>query len=137
MTLCDSSFLVALLGEGAVNTQHYRSVLGRIEAPLTLTWPCMTESMHLIHKRGGGWPRQKILLRLFASSFFDMFEIKRSDYERLSDLMEQYKDRPMDFADASLVLAAEKTGERRILTLDSDFLFYRINKKESFEILTL
>jgi len=38
-----------------------------------------------------------------------------------------YCDRPMDLADATLVLAAEKTGYHQILTLDSDFLFYRIN----------
>ena len=43
----------------------------------------------------------------------------------------------MDLADASLVLAAEKTGERQILTLDSDFLVYRINGKEAFEILKI
>ena len=41
----------------------------------------------------------------------------------------------MDLADATLVLVAEKVGERRILTTDSDFLFYRIAGKESFEII--
>ena len=41
----------------------------------------------------------------------------------------------MDLADATLVLTAEKTGENRILTLDSDFLFYRISNCNSFNIL--
>ena len=41
----------------------------------------------------------------------------------------------MDLADASLVLAAEKTGYQQILTLDSDFLFYRIADRNSFEII--
>jgi uncharacterized protein len=49
--------------------------------------------------------------------------------------MEQYCDRPMDLADATLVLAAEKTGYRQILTLDSDFLFYRLGDGESFDII--
>ncbi|MEL7141548.1 MAG: PIN domain-containing protein [Cyanobacteria bacterium J06643_4] len=87
----------------------------------------MTEALHLIYKRGGGWTRQKILLQLLAGSLFDMFEVHPSDYQRLLDLMERYQDRPMDFADASIVLAAERTNKRKILTLDSDFLFYRIN----------
>jgi hypothetical protein len=33
----------------------------------------------------------------------------------------------MDLAGGALVLVAEKTGYRQILTLDSDFLFYRIS----------
>ena len=49
--------------------------------------------------------------------------------------MEQYRDRPMDLADATLVSAAEKTGYRQILTLDSDFLFYRIGDQDSFDII--
>lgn len=68
---------------------------------------------------------QKVLL---------IYEIEQSSCERLFSLMTQYKDRPMDLADASLVLVAEQTDERQILTLDTDFLFYRIRGKETFEI---
>jgi uncharacterized protein len=64
-----------------------------------------------------------------------VYEIQESDYSRLLALMEQYRDRPMDLADATLVLAAERTGYRQILTLDSDFLFYRIKNQESFDII--
>ena len=46
-----------------------------------------------------------------------------------------YQDKPMDLADASLVLTAEKTQEKRILTIDSDFYTYRINGKDSFNII--
>ena len=41
----------------------------------------------------------------------------------------------MDLADATLVLTAENTGYRKILTIDSDFLFYRISGQDSFEII--
>jgi predicted nucleic acid-binding protein len=41
----------------------------------------------------------------------------------------------MDLADATLVIAAEKTGIKRILTLDSDFLFYRISDLHSFDVI--
>jgi uncharacterized protein len=64
-----------------------------------------------------------------------VYDIQESDYDRLLGLMERYCDRPMDLADATLVLAAEKTGYRQILTLDSDFLFYRIGDRESFDII--
>jgi hypothetical protein len=56
-------------------------------------------------------------------------------YARLLDLMEKYRDRPMDLADATLVLVAEKTGYRQILTLDSDFLFYRIGDRDTFDVI--
>ena len=66
---------------------------------------------------------------------FLTYEIAPDLIPRLLELMEQYRDRPMDFADASLVLLAEQTGYRQILTLDSDFFFYRIHGRESFEVL--
>jgi predicted nucleic acid-binding protein len=50
-------------------------------------------------------------------------------------LMGKYKDRPMDLADASLVAAAEARQVNRIFTLDSDFRFYRLNDKDSFEVI--
>jgi uncharacterized protein len=43
----------------------------------------------------------------------------------------------MDLADATLVLTAEKTGYRQILTLDSDFLFYRIGDQDTFEVISV
>jgi len=47
--------------------------------------------------------------------------------------MEKYRDTPMDLADASLVAAAESPGLRRIFSLDSDFLVYKINGASAFE----
>lgn len=44
-------------------------------------------------------------------------------------------DQSMDLADATLALAAEKTGYRQILTLDSDFLFYRIGDRDTFDVI--
>lgn len=49
--------------------------------------------------------------------------------------MEKYKDTPMDLADASLVVAAETLGLRRIFTLDSDFYVFRINDRDAFEVI--
>jgi uncharacterized protein len=49
--------------------------------------------------------------------------------------MEKYCDSPMDLADATLVVADEKIGCRRILTLDSDFLFYRIGDRDNFDVI--
>jgi uncharacterized protein len=78
---------------------------------------------------------QKQLGQLLLEKLLVVYDIQESEYSRLLALMEQYCDRPMDLADATLVLASEKTGYRKILTLDSDFLFYRISNQESFDII--
>ena len=47
--------------------------------------------------------------------------------------MNQYADRPMDLADATLVALAEERGDRRIFTLDADFQIYRFHGRQRFE----
>ena len=44
-------------------------------------------------------------------------EIKQSNIKRIIDLTRKYSDRPMDFADATLVIAAEERGIRQIIAL--------------------
>nr|WP_204137894.1 hypothetical protein [Halomicronema sp. CCY15110] len=83
----------------------------------------------------GGWVMQKQLGQLLLDQLLVTYEISPDEYARLLSLMEKYRDRPMDLADATLVVAAEKTGYRRILTLDSDFLFYRISDRDSFDVI--
>ncbi|MDR2842502.1 MAG: PIN domain-containing protein [Spirochaetaceae bacterium] len=57
-------------------------------------------------------------------------DITQSDLPRIIQLTRKYADRPMDFADATLVIAAEKTGLRQIISIDSDFDVYRLPGKE-------
>jgi predicted nucleic acid-binding protein len=49
---------------------------------------------------------------------------------RIVELTGKYADLPMDFADATLVVTAEKTGVREIISLDRDFDIYRLPGKE-------
>jgi predicted nucleic acid-binding protein len=57
-------------------------------------------------------------------------EINQHDIPRIIDLIHKYQDLPMDFADATLVLTAEKTGIKEIISIDSDFDIYRLPGKE-------
>jgi predicted nucleic acid-binding protein len=56
-------------------------------------------------------------------------DITQTDIPRIIELTKKYRDRPMDFADATLVVAAEKTGIRSIISIDSDFDIYRLPGK--------
>ena len=57
-------------------------------------------------------------------------DINQNDMPRIMELTEKYADTPMDFADATLLVSAEKTGIRKIISLDSDFDIYRLPDKE-------
>jgi predicted nucleic acid-binding protein len=55
-----------------------------------------------------------------------LYKITLDDMPRIVELTRKYADRPMDFADATLVVAAEKTGIHEIISIDSDFDIYRL-----------
>jgi predicted nucleic acid-binding protein len=57
-------------------------------------------------------------------------DINQNDMPRLVELTNKYSDLPMDFADATLVITAEKTGIKEIISLDKDFNIYRLPGKE-------
>jgi predicted nucleic acid-binding protein len=57
-------------------------------------------------------------------------DINQHDIPRIVELTDKYSDLPMDFADATLVVTAEKTGIREIISLDKDFDVYRLPGKE-------
>lgn len=134
MILCDAGVLLCLVDKTQPQHNAYKKAVLRLAKPLITTWSCLTEAMYLALHRGS-WQMQKQLGQLLLDKLLVVYDIQQSDYSRLLALMEQYRDRPMDLADATLVLAAEKTGYQQILTLDSDFLFYRISDQESFDII--
>jgi len=123
MILCDAGVLLCLVDRTQPLHQPYRQAVISLQKPLITTWSCLTEAMYLAHRQGG-WSMQKQLWQMLTNDLLMLYEIDQEDHERLSALMEQYQDRPMDLADATLVLTAEKTGLDQILTLDQDFYFY-------------
>jgi len=62
--------------------------------------------------------------------------ITDADLRALAELMHRYHDRPMDFADATLVHLAARESLTTIVTVDfSDFQTYRIDGRRRFRIL--
>jgi uncharacterized protein len=60
-------------------------------------------------------------------------DINQNDLLRLIELTDKYSSLPMDFADATLVITAEKTGIRQIISIDRDFDIYRLPGKEQIQ----
>ena len=57
-------------------------------------------------------------------------DINQHDIPRITELSKKYADLPMDFADATLVITAEKSGLHEIISLDRDFDIYRLPGRE-------
>ena len=58
------------------------------------------------------------------------------DAPRIRELMEKYRDQPMDLADAALVRVAEREEITRIFTLDRrHFSVYRPGRRRRFAVL--
>jgi predicted nucleic acid-binding protein len=95
---------------------------------MVTSWPCVTEAMHVVHGRGG-WRAQDALWSLIRSAAVLVMDLDRDSLERLQLLMRKYADVPMDVADATLIVLAEKLHQRTIFTLDSDFAIYRIHDR--------
>jgi predicted nucleic acid-binding protein len=123
-TICDASALVALINQNDDSHDRCIDVLPVLPAPLVTTWPCFTEAMYLLG-RYGGWPAQQELWGYIADQLLILHFSSQPEQLRMQGLMEQYRDLPMDLADASLVVTAEVLNRRQIFTLDGDFRIYR------------
>jgi predicted nucleic acid-binding protein len=63
-------------------------------------------------------------------------DIPVADYADLSAVIGKYANRNVDMADASLVWLAEKSGLRRLLTVDrADFSILRLKSGKRFELI--
>jgi predicted nucleic acid-binding protein len=105
---------------------------GRLRLPLVATTPVLTETFYFAAKRGIVWPTWTFI----RNGGIRLAMITDADLPALETLMHRYADRPMDFADATLVHVADREGLRTILTIDhSDFETYRIGRSAKFPIL--
>ena len=128
MILCDAGPLVALVDRrDGLHSQSVATLATLPPIPLRTTWHCLTEAMHLLG-RGTGFAGQDALWSYIADGLVTLYAQPDDEWPHMRALMRQYSDTPMDLADASLVLAAERLGERRIFTFDHHFRAYRVGK---------
>lgn len=77
---------------------------------------------------------QRSLLHFVAAGAVELAAFEADGIARASSLMAKYEDLPMDLADATLVVLAERLGTLRVFTLDErDFSVYRVRRR-SFRI---
>ena len=99
-------------------------ILGTFDQPLATTLCVLTEAFHMLSPGSIG---VRNLMNFVADGGLKILEADGQDLRRMFELMVKYADAPMDLADASLVVMAEKLQVRRVFTIDRrDFTFYRI-----------
>jgi uncharacterized protein len=133
VTLIDAGPLIALIDRADADHVRCVAALKDLSPPLVTTWPAFTEACYLLGDRAG-WPGQEALWRLVDRDTLVITELTVALRKRCRDLMEKYRDTPMDLADATLVAVAEQERLRRIFTLDKDFSVYRLRDRQTFNI---
>jgi uncharacterized protein len=135
VTLTDAGPLVALTIVTDPDHARCAAALRHLPyGPLLTTWPCLTEAMHIVF-RSGGVPAQRALWRMWSASRLIFHDLTTNEVNRMQPLMDQYRNVPMDLADASLVAAAETRGIRTLFTLDSDFFINRLMDGSTFQLI--
>ncbi|MBE0591372.1 MAG: PIN domain-containing protein [Gemmatimonadales bacterium] len=135
--IADTGFWVALTNRS--DTHHARAVevLEGLERRLVTTWPVLTETCHILLRRGGS-AAQRRFLESWLKGSFDVHDLNPEQAARIHALMLRYESLPMDLADASLVLLAEALGCGDILSTDRrDFETYRWKQRTPFRNLLL
>jgi uncharacterized protein len=131
--LVDAGPLVALLDKRDPDHEACVSALKAIRDPLVTVWPAFAEAMYLL---GPSWLAQKALWSRLETEALTLAALDETDAPRMRELMEKYRDLPMDLADAALVRVAERESRTEIFTLDrKHFSVYRPGRRRRFSIL--
>ena len=133
--LLDTGAVVALINR---NDRHHAAALDwfrDFRGQLLTTEAVITETAYVLaaspaHQRAAlVWferARAAVLLRVEPVA----------DYAALARIIAQYSSLPCDYADASLIALAERTGVAAIATVDQrDFSVYRLRGRKRFRIL--
>ncbi len=128
--LLDTGVFVALLDRSERNHQRCVDLLSAFQGQLLTTEPVLTETIYLL---GPSVRAQRIGIDFILKGGATLVPQSVASLTRASALMKKYSDIPMDLADATLVVLAEETGIREVLTLDiRGFNVYRTKDRKAF-----
>ena len=129
--LVDTGPLVALANKRDKFHLDCSATLKNHSGRLLTTWAVLTEFSHLANSINATLP----LYHWIERGGLELLPLGRDELVTAIDWIERYADRPMDLADASLVIAALKTGCTKIWTLDrADFETYRLPGRKHFTL---
>ncbi len=133
--LMDTGAILALLDR--TDRWHRACVdsFRQLRLPLLTSEAVLTELFHLV---GDHRAEMESAWKFVRSGALLVAAIGDEELTHVHDLMSRYWDRPMDFADATLVYIAKRESLATILTVDhADFDIYRIEGRRRFRVLPM
>jgi predicted nucleic acid-binding protein len=107
----------------------------QLRLPLITSEAVLTELFHLV---GGDRRETEAAWKFLSSGAVALMTIGHSELPAVHALMSRYRDRPMDFADATLVHLAKRESLATVFTVDyADFETYRIEGKRRFRVVPM
>ena len=105
----------------------------QLRLPLVTSEAVLTELFHLV---GDSRREMEAAWGFIHSGAIRLAVIEHSELPEAEALMLRYRDRPMDFADATLVYLARREELSTVFTVDhADFNIYRIEGRKRFRVL--
>ena len=131
--LLDTGALVSLLDRSQKHHAVFARFFGEWDRPVVSTEAVLTEATHLLGGLPGG---RQACVDFFLSGGALLVPATTASLRRSRDLLSQYADLPMDYADATLVVLAEELDTDLVFTTDRrDFAVYRIKGRRRFDVL--
>ena len=131
--LIDTGAMVALIDRSDRWHKACTDALRQLRLPLATSEAVLTELFHLVR---GSRRDVEAAWQLVQSGGVRLMPIEQGELPDIRALMSQYWDRPMDFADATLVHLARRETLSTIFTVDfADFEIYRIDGRRRFRVI--
>src|SRR5712691_6352821 len=131
--LIDTGAILALLDRSDRWHAPCVEAFRQLRLPLLTSEAVLTELFHLV---GDTRSEMEAAWKFVRSGAVVLGTIEDAELAQVRTLMSRYWDRPMDFADATLVYLAKRESLSVILTVDqADFATYRIEWKRQFRML--
>jgi predicted nucleic acid-binding protein len=130
--LIDAGAILALLDKADRWHRLCIETFPQLRLPLLTSEAVLTELFHLVgenrHEMEATW-------KFIRSGAVELAAIDHSELPEIQTLMSRYWDRPMDFADATLVHLAARERISNVFTVDhADFDTYRIQGRKRFRL---
>src|SRR5215207_6228603 len=104
--LIDTGAILASLNRKDPWHRHCVGLFTSLPLPLATSTAVLTEVFHLLDRS----LEPSAVWALFRSGALTVLPIEDDDLPSVEELMHRYRDRPMDFADATLVHLAKREG---------------------------
>jgi uncharacterized protein len=131
--LADTGAILALLNREDRWHEKCLEVLSELPIPLLTSEAVLTE---LFHITGNNPYHVDAAWKFVRSGSLILAPITHAELPSLHALMSRYADRPMDFADATLVHLAQRESLSTVFTVDhDDFETYRIDGRRRFRVI--